>query len=942
MADITADLIAVENRFMEVNRARLDRLDESLSVRQWELLCAIPALLHLNNPELPGFIDDQVPEGIFNYQPDTVATNALSKLVTGYRYRSLAVRQRQLISIFMMGSSGSIAFTSKSDFDVWVCMDSGVTESDKILLQQKFTKIEKWAEQSGVELHFFIVDPDQFRSAEQLTLSSDSSGTAQRFLLLEEFYRTSILLAGLPPLWWIVPADQEARYDEYVAKLSQWPNVHLENYIDFGPLNNIPVEEFTGAGLWQVFKGIDSPYKSVMKMILMEAYIDEHPQTQLVSLDYKKKVQAGITELERLDPYLLIFEKADAYLVNSKQPQRAELLRHCFYLKIGDHLSKSPVVKSRRRNLRRELMRSYVTSWNWSPAKLEFLDQRDHWRISQIIVETHDIHRELGNSYTRLSRLASQRTSSTSISQSDLHVLGRRLYAALERKPGKVEIVNRNQTLIAREASLLIRKVRTKTGSVVWLLHDQTDAGKRNSPLKRFSTPVELVLWCWLNSVSANHTRWLANDRQTGLGGRELTLLNRFIEQQLPLPEVLEATTGDLAAPVRYKRLLVLVNIGHEPFAEYSRRGLRLASSRSDPLSYGDSKLNTICRLDLVYHSAWGEITCHSIVGESAIDQALQRYLTELTVHGKNYPEPTFFGFSEHDGNQAALRTKQLFASAHEIFVGNTEHNRRLVYAKGAGFGLIEQTMAGVTAVVLETRPALVDVFSQLPPGPMITCIDTMVTDIGDLSLMSQLNALGSIQLFIHIDGPTTHFHIFDEGGAYLTQTTESHDLQSHLLHMYLFVDNIVRRLNLTRHGDSNIPVTFYQLLRSAAGNWQQREVELNVEASGEVINILALAMPSATGTHALSFIFQGEEFSSLEWETELYRKVAQRILSHRKNDNSYPIYITDVELTQPPSGELSLQSIHYFQYKKSIEERLTAAMRNSREVIGVNQSAQI
>jgi len=484
--------------------------------------------------------------------------------------------------------------------------------------------------------------------------------------------------------------------------------------------------------------------------------------------------------------------------------------------------------------------------------------------------------------------------------------------------------------MIAPEGVLSIHRANTQTGATVWLLHNQATGSQQvTPPLKRFASLVELLLWCLLNGVTAPHTRWLTNPSQTGLNDRELTLLNHFLRQQLPLPEVLQTTTAQLAAPLEYSRLLVLVNIGHDPFAEYSRKGLRLASSHADPLCHGDSHTNTIAQIDLVYCSAWGEISCQRVSGQTAINEALQRYLTELSAHGDRYPAPQFFGFSEHDGNQAALRTEQLYIDARTAVSEAGDSNCRLIYPLGTGFGMIEKAPGGITAVDFPQREALLEACSQPPPGPMITRVDSLTTGLGDLSLITELNELGKVQLFIHIDATTTHFHIIDEGGHYLNQSTETYDLQGHLQHLHYFVQNIVRRLQLAGQSGEMLPVTFYQLLKSSAGTWQPREVALNIDPLTRVTDIHALAMPAASGGQALSILFEGEEFSSLEWGAELYQQVAQQVLDRRQPGATYPIYITDVELSQPVSGEQVLQSIHYFKYKKSIEERLTAALRN-------------
>jgi len=132
--------------------------------------------------------------------------------------------------------------------------------------------------------------------------------------------------------------------------------------------------------------------------------------------------------------------------------------------------------------------------------------------------------------------------------------------------------------------------------------------------------------------------------------------------------------------------------------------------------------------------------------------------------------------------------------------------------------------------------------------------------------------------------------------------------------------------------------VTYYQLLPTSSGKWHSRQVELNIESSAKIIDIHALAIPSSNGVDAQTIIFQGTEFSSLEWGSELYPRVAQQILNLRKDDESYPIYITDVKLAQPVSTELPLQSIHYFQYKKAIEEKLTSALRAAESIDKLNE----
>jgi adenylate cyclase class 1 len=63
--------------------------------------------------------------------------------------------------------------------------------------------------------------------------------------------------------------------------------------IDFGGLEEIPAEEFISATLWHLYKSLSSPYKSLLKLLLMESYASEYPRPQWLCLEVKKAIYQG-------------------------------------------------------------------------------------------------------------------------------------------------------------------------------------------------------------------------------------------------------------------------------------------------------------------------------------------------------------------------------------------------------------------------------------------------------------------------------------------------------------------------------------------------------------------------------------------------------------------------------------------------------------------------
>ena len=64
-----------------------------------------------------------------------------------------------------------------------------------------------------------------------------------------------------------------------------------------------------------------------------------------------------------------------------------------------------------------------------------------------------------------------------------------------------------------------------------------------------------------------------------------------------------------------------------------------------------------------------------------------------------------------------------------------------------------------------------------------------------------------------------------------------------------------------------------------------------------------------------------GREFSTLEHGEQIFEALAEHIMQRRRGAKQYPIYITDLDLSKLDGDRL--QTIHYLQYKKKIEDRL-------------------
>ncbi|WP_179957941.1 class I adenylate cyclase, partial [Citrobacter cronae] len=165
----------------------------------------------------------------------------------------------------------------------------------------------------------------------------------------------------------------------------------------------------------------------------------EHPQVRCLSLDFKQAVFANRLELDALDPYVMVYRRIEAYLLQRGETARLELVRRSLYLKVNKKLSN---LASRSGGWQRRLLAKLAEEWRWDERQLALLDSRSQWKVRQVAVERRELVAELNHSYRFLSEFARTQQADSRADPRELNVLGRRLYAAFERRAGKIEVIN--------------------------------------------------------------------------------------------------------------------------------------------------------------------------------------------------------------------------------------------------------------------------------------------------------------------------------------------------------------------------------------------------------------------------------------------------------------------------------------------------------------------
>lgn len=346
--------------FIAQHAFRFSEVLSRLSPTHRNIVEALPYLFHHNAPSLPGWCPE-APFGIDGYSPTRSQLSATKAVAPAARTREVP-NSTEIEAIYIMGSAGSLAQTRASDIDIWVCLP----EARHAPLAKKLTQLETWAQSMGLELQMFLVDPHRFRDAEP-------TDTGYTPLLLDEFYRSGCHLAGRYPMWWLTPQNcSTVAYYETVNLLHDRRIIDSRAFHDFGPVGKLSNEAIIAAVLIQFEQSLITPYKSLLKLGLLESYFQGAP---LLSDQYKTAVLED-HDVTRQDVYTLLIEHLERHFSNDVE--RLRFFRTAW-------LTKS--VRGNSRLNRNPIWRTRAREWGFDNADIERLRWPGKWTLSSLLNE---------------------------------------------------------------------------------------------------------------------------------------------------------------------------------------------------------------------------------------------------------------------------------------------------------------------------------------------------------------------------------------------------------------------------------------------------------------------------------------------------------------------------------------------------------------------------
>jgi adenylate cyclase len=694
---------AALHRFRWYNRARLERLRRVLGKKS-RFFDVLPLLVH--QPVQGGPASDHLARGgfgIFNFEPPPEMRPAAESLFPRYSWRPGALVGRPVVrSLLAMGSVGTVAQSDVSDLDIWVIYDDQLcqTPQEKRLFE-RLAEIERWAAVNGLEVHFFPMSIEKVRRGDFGKTGSEQAGSALRDLLKEEFYRTHLLLQGQVPRWWLEPP----RIAEAGEK-SDLDGLSEEDFIDLGTPRPIGLEETLGATLWQMVKALTKPFKSFLKLALVERSL-RWPEAPLICELLKERLVFGNGEDPlNTDPYFLLADCLVSEFTSRGRPQTAEMLERCFFLQLA-----SSGVPQELEAERKRLLSRLAEQWRWSAAQQARMENLEKWPVVDIVELGRQIFEYMNDLLGELGQVAG-RGGELAIGERDLKLLKRKLATARGQMPHQVPLLPVAFFPGSLEQPWL--KLRRAPGG--WEVEISAWEKESQTLSETFPRPELAGAFAVVNGFYGPATAVSVAEAEGQINSfrmrQHCQRLHRVFGALRPEKIPLENFDG----PMYPVRLLVEVAAREKPQASAS--GVKYISDIWDVLDYGDDRQCLVREITLWTATNWGTLLARHFSQAGLVPVVLLECLQQLEKNHQLSIEVAP-ALDSADNSAAAKRMETLLrAMADCLRQGSDEYEScYFLTAVGGESWMISSGPAATALLGPFMGPDLSDMFARADPG---------------------------------------------------------------------------------------------------------------------------------------------------------------------------------------------------------------------------------
>ena len=874
------------------NDYRFGCLQNHLSDEFIQYIHLIPLFMQLNHRLLPGYMDKQVPLGVYQYEPGKQDITRAQKLNNKFRYQSEGViRNYALDSVYIQRR------VIDGKLYCWLLLASSLSKQQHAVLGEKADKISDWFRARGLKIQFFCMSSSDFRENRRNSLKD-----IDHALFMDFFYAENILLAGKYPVWWLVPPAEESRYDRFVEHIRQARFVDNEEYIDTGGLSDSTLDDILRYSIDQAQSIRKSAEISLVALLLADQKIVSWPGIEGLACRLKFQIYQDYRDI---DPEIIV----------------ADILRDAF----ERYADTSHVISPRRlflqlKNNPGKLNRDIIEAFNGDDMMHEPVARGiDHIITSLDFYKA--LHFKIQQAFSNIVDCYKNKTDSSALDESLIHI-SENLITYLSDNAERVPIYNSKDNAEIIFDRILLRHETAEQGSGRWhLVLEMPEGDERN--IEGFGSLLGLLAWCWLNRLVNNMTQLSIDCPLHQIKQVEARYVLEVLMQQLKPASISQIPAVEFEKPARPLQSLLFVNF----MSMVVEKDLQITED-DDPLNYGLQQKNLLSHCEQLIINSWGDVYTRKYSGNMGLLQCLCDWTHSVPLGSGEKPPPiSAFGHGTGDSTYMAQRIDQVYGAIIGFFYSGRKTAARFILRLAADYYVIYIQDDRLQPAKIGHQRALIRYLESPLPAFENTGLERLAYSEYPLREIYQKNKSDVLQVFFQIINRRYHCWVLDEKGSLWSDVVEVYDTDSYVTHWLYLFRNILARLKNINYQNRALPrFEIQQISHNQLGGIEFNHLSADDISTSKNYIELRIKIVSRSSGDELSIDCNGQLFDFQQYQQNVLNKCVAYISEKRMAAGFLPVFISDIDVPlklYEVAERDAIQISHILKFKRRFEHRI-------------------
>lgn len=872
------DRVEAYRLFQSLNYQRFQHLIEMAPARQALIFQLLPLFFHINAKLLPGYISDDVPAGLLDYRPSQDTINKAQQLNRSFSHRVRALRRYPLRGLYLINPHHHYSYTDKTEFELWLLCSDLLDIEQRHQLQLKLDAITEWCAENGLSLKTQLI-------AEKALAENNALSEWQK----EQFYTQGIVLAGCEPYWWLLTDEEDSDHQSIVDEFKTQAKFKQYNLVDFGPVESIDQNALFET-TYAVCKGVLLDGHVSLDLLYLPLLLETVTSVPLLSVVLKRVIYQGESRFPALENQALKLSLIESH----SEESLINIAREVFYEESQETLSIE--LKQAQYPWRREFVKQLLTQWAWSETQLQTLDNR-HSHIKQNQAWFSRLAPVIQSSLEKLQDYCKRHQLDTS---NEITYLKQLYRLRFQPQGNQIPSLPRSLRPEHNESRLYLYRFKDQQD---WLVSQVPLADNAKSGLYQHSQLIDVLSWV-INHQLLAKTNWLSvtDQHQKYTTSSVIELSNYIINQGLARLDI-PKQRSDIITTETIVQVMVFPNLEEQPSNKLSQQGLQLSSKQNDPLNYSSFKESLVLTIDCLFISSHGQIYSTFYQGQTAV---LDMLTSLLLWHPIGQPKVNSWCTTPGFEKSINQRFETLIPQVCQHYQTHPQQGKFLINLADRPYQL--QWHDGQVEYV--RRPMSQTLWQHLADNTKTftaQALDSYLDKDQLLNTLFSYQAAEQVSIFLYLEKNTVVYYLIDEY-ANLVRHQVQHLSESTLMgHLQLFLSHI-KADNQLRH------IRFYLL------NHHQQGWKINAIAPQNTTQTflpVQVTMESPALDAACTIMCGKKWFEGRADDMALFAQVHQLINTLRQNNQTYPLYINQLQFTDHQRYPTAI----YIQQKNRLEQ---------------------